>query len=125
MNLIIHSTIAKKIRVELIRSSDKKQKDKGIKTIKTFINSRKNVHNHRIVPKDSPVPGGQIVRTAQKGSPLETLRYPEIGVRVTGSAMFFFNFVVTSSTLPGRTSRVSGVDTSLTVEDLRVAASPT
>ena len=31
---------SKKIRAELIRSSDKKQKDKGIKTIKTFINSR-------------------------------------------------------------------------------------
>ena len=54
----------------------------------------------------------------------ETLRYPEIGVRVTGSVMFF-HFVVTSSTLPGRTSRFSGVDTSLPVEDLRVAASPT
>ena len=48
MNLIIQNS--KKIRAELIRSSDKKQKDKGIKTIKTFINSRKNVHNHRIVP---------------------------------------------------------------------------
>ena len=50
---------------------------------------------------------------------LETLRYPEIGVRV---APCFFHFVVTSSTLPGRTSRFSGVDTSLPVEVLRVAA---
>ena len=33
--------------------------------------------------------------------------------------MFFYYFVVTSSTLPGRTSRFSGVDTSLPVEDLR------
>ena len=55
---------------------------------------------------------------------IETLRYPEIGVRVTGSAMFF-HFVVTSSTLPSRTSCFSGVDTSLPVEDLLVAASPT
>ena len=55
MNLIIHNT--KKIRAELIQSSHKKQKHEGIKTIKTFINSRKNVGNHRIVPKDSPVPG--------------------------------------------------------------------
>ena len=60
MNLIIHNI--KKIRAELIRSSDKKQKDKGMKTIKTFINSCKNVHNHKNVP------GVQIVRTAQKGS---------------------------------------------------------
>ena len=59
MNLIIHNS--KKIRAELIRSSHKKQKHKGIKT-------RKNVGNHRIVLKDSPVPGVQIVRTAQKGS---------------------------------------------------------
>ena len=66
MNLIIHNS--KKIRAELIRSSHKKQKHKGIKTIKTFINSRKNVGNHRIVLKDSLVPGVQIVRTAQKGS---------------------------------------------------------
>ena len=66
MNLIIHNS--KKNRAELIRSSHKKQKHKGIKTIKTFINSRKNVGNHRIVLKDSPVPGVQIVRTAQKGS---------------------------------------------------------
>ena len=55
---------------------------------------------------------------------LETLRYPEIGVRVTVAPCFFY-FVVTSSTLRGRTSRFSGVDTSLPVEDLRVAASPT
>ena len=67
MNLIIHNS-KKKIRAELIRSTDKKQKDKGIKTIKTFIHSRKIVHNHIIVPKDSPVPGVQIVRTALKGS---------------------------------------------------------
>ena len=67
MNLIIHNS-KKKIRAELIRSTDKKQKDKGIKTIKTFIDSRKNVHSDRIVPKDSPVPGVQIVGTAQKGS---------------------------------------------------------
>ena len=66
MNLIIHNS--QKIGAELIRSSDKKQKDKGIKAIKTFINSRKNVHNHRIVPKDSLVPWVQIVRTALKGS---------------------------------------------------------
>ena len=66
MNLIIHNS--KKIRAELIRSSHNKQKHKGIKTIKTFINSRKNVGNHRIVLKDSAVPGVQIVRTAQKGS---------------------------------------------------------
>ena len=73
---------SKKIRAELIRSSDKKQKDKGIKTIKTFINCRKNVHNHRIVPKDSPFPGVQIVRTAQKGwrrSPLSELLERDIG----------------------------------------------
>ena len=66
MNLIIHNS--KKIRAELIRSSHNKQKHKGIKTIKTFINSRKNVGNHRIVLKDSPVLGVQIVRTAQKDS---------------------------------------------------------
>ena len=66
MNLIIHNS--KKIRAELIQSSHKKQKHKGIKTIKTFMNSRKNVGNHRIVLKDSPVPGVQIVRTAQEGS---------------------------------------------------------
>ena len=66
MNLIIHNS--KKIRAELIRSSHNKQKHKGIKTIKTFINSRKNVGNHRIDLKYSPVPGVQIVRTAQKGS---------------------------------------------------------
>ena len=66
MNLIIHNS--KKIRAELIRSSHNKQKHKGIKTIKTFINSGKNVGNHRIVLKYSPVPGVQIVRTAQKGS---------------------------------------------------------
>ena len=66
MNLIIHNS--KKIRAELIRSSHNKQKHKGIKTIKTFINSRKNVGNHRIVLKYNPVPGVQIVRTAQKGS---------------------------------------------------------
>ena len=66
MNLIIHNS--KKIRAELIRSSHKKQKHKGIKTIKTFMNSRKNVGNHRIVLKDSPVPGVQIVCTRQKGS---------------------------------------------------------
>ena len=41
MNLIIHNS--KKIRAELIRFSHNKQKHKGIKTIKTFINSRKNV----------------------------------------------------------------------------------
>ena len=34
MNLIIHNS--QKIGAELIRSSDKKQKDKGIKTIKNF-----------------------------------------------------------------------------------------
>ena len=71
MNLIIHNS--KKIRAELIRSSHNKQKHKGIKTIKTFINSRKNVANHRIVLKYSPVPGVQIVRTAQKGSHRTTL----------------------------------------------------
>ena len=41
MNLIIHNS--KKIRAELIRSSHNKQKHKGIKTIKTVINSSKNV----------------------------------------------------------------------------------
>ena len=66
MNLIIHNS--KKIRAELIGSSGKKQKDKGIKTMKTFRNPHKNVHNHRIVLNDSPVPGVQIVGTAQKGS---------------------------------------------------------
>ena len=60
----------------------------------------------------------------KRGLQIETLRYPEIGVGVTGSTMFF-HFVVTSSTLPGRTSRFSVVDTSLPVEDLQVAASPT
>ena len=48
---------------------------------------------------------------------LETLRYPEIGVRV---APCFFHFTMTSSILPGRLSRFSGVDTSLPVEELRV-----
>ena len=50
---------------------------------------------------------------------IETLRYPEIGVPVTGSTMLF-HFTVTSSILPGRLSRFSGVDTSLPVEELRV-----
>ena len=80
MNLIIHNS--QKIGAELIRSSDKKQKDKGIKMIKTFINSRKNFHNHRIVPKDSLVPGVQIVRTALKGwrrTPLSELLERDIG----------------------------------------------
>ena len=51
---------------------------------------------------------------------LATLRYPEIGVRATGSTMFFFHFTMTSSILPGRLSRFPGVDTSLPVEQLRV-----
>lgn len=55
---------------------------------------------------------------------VETLRYPEIGVRVTGSAMFF-HFAMTSSTLPGRPSRFPGVDTSLPVEELRVRVQAT
>ena len=48
---------------------------------------------------------------------LDTLRYPEIGVRVTGSAMFF-SFCDDVIDLPGRPSRFS-VDTSLPVEELR------
>ena len=51
---------------------------------------------------------------------VETLRYPEIGVRVTGSAMFFSFFGDVFDL-----TRFSGVDTRLPVEDLRVAASPT
>ena len=52
----------------------------------------------------------------------ETLRYHEIGVRVTGSIMFFlFHSAMTSSILSGRPSLFSGVGTSLPVEELRVA----
>ena len=51
---------------------------------------------------------------------LETSRYPEIGVRVTGSAIHVFHFAMTSLILPGRPSRFPGVDTSLPVEGLRV-----
>ena len=50
---------------------------------------------------------------------LETLRYPEIGVRER-VAPCFFHFPIVSSILPGRPSLFPGVDTSLPVEEFRV-----
>jgi len=62
---------------------------------------------------------GRFDRVDSERFTLETLRYPEIGVRGTGSTMFF-HLTMPSSILRGRLSRFPGVDTSLPVEELRV-----